>query len=406
MARALFVLTRDPAGPQTGRKAAIWTALRCFSRLGYETEVVVLTRASLEDAAYPPNVNVRRVPPPGVASVALNVAIRASRARLSLNECLYFSDRLARTIRGLAATVGADVVVADMIRTWELARAAGPPVILDLDDILSERYSDLTGSRRAPRQVLGYYANYLPAGLAGPAGWLAAKLLGVEARLLAGREVTASRSAAVVALVSVDDAAKLSARVGRRVYAAGISMEMGEGPTWRPRADHVDGSTAPAAVFVGGLDYLPNREAAEWFAGPVVSAAAYLGMPVPQLHILGSRGSRNQDAGPLMRSPDVVCHGYVDDLPNAVARYDVFAAPLLRGGGVKTKVVEAMVIGIPVVTTTKGASGLRVESGRHCLIADTAEDFARALHWMIGHPSQAAVDGRRGPPSRCSRLLP
>ncbi len=54
--------------------------------------------------------------------------------------------------------------------------------------------------------------------------------------------------------------------------------------------------------------------------------------------------------------------------------------PLLVGGGTRLKVLEAMALGTPVVSTSKGVEGLEVEHGEHLLIANNPEEFADALH--------------------------
>ena len=54
----------------------------------------------------------------------------------------------------------------------------------------------------------------------------------------------------------------------------------------------------------------------------------------------------------------------------------LIVVPLLNGGGTRIKILEAMAFGKAVISTTVGAEGLDVDSGRHILIADQADDFA------------------------------
>ena len=57
----------------------------------------------------------------------------------------------------------------------------------------------------------------------------------------------------------------------------------------------------------------------------------------------------------------------------------VFVVPLLVGGGTRLKILEAMSMGVPVVSTSVGAEGLGAENGMHLLIADTPQEFADAV---------------------------
>ena len=74
----------------------------------------------------------------------------------------------------------------------------------------------------------------------------------------------------------------------------------------------------------------------------------------------------------------VKLHGYVADTVPFWTHASALAVPLLSGGGVRVKILEAMAIGVPVISTTIGCEGLDVRNDEHLLIADTPEAFARA----------------------------
>jgi glycosyltransferase involved in cell wall biosynthesis len=64
--------------------------------------------------------------------------------------------------------------------------------------------------------------------------------------------------------------------------------------------------------------------------------------------------------------------------------------PLRIGGGTRLKILEAMALGTPVVSTTKGAEGLRVVSGEHLLLADTSRSFAEQTVRLLRQPELRA----------------
>lgn len=75
--------------------------------------------------------------------------------------------------------------------------------------------------------------------------------------------------------------------------------------------------------------------------------------------------------------------GAVDEIAPYYRRARVLVAPLRHGGGTKLKILEAMANGTPVVTTSIGAAGLEVETGRHLLVADDPREFARLVDRVL-----------------------
>lgn len=145
-------------------------------------------------------------------------------------------------------------------------------------------------------------------------------------------------------------------------------------------------------VFAGALSYPPNHDAARWFLHEVFPRIR-LEVPEAHLTITGEAG-----AGPLPRVDGVTLTGYVPDIRPVVGGATVSLAPIRLGGGTRLKILEAMCLGTPVVSTTKGAEGLHVTAGEHLLIADTPEGFARQTVRLLREPvlrDRLAEAGRR-----------
>jgi glycosyltransferase involved in cell wall biosynthesis len=85
----------------------------------------------------------------------------------------------------------------------------------------------------------------------------------------------------------------------------------------------------------------------------------------------------------LTRTPGIVFTGWLADIQSFVATSRVCVVPLLHGGGTRLKILEAMALGTPVVTTSKGAEGLAVTNGADILIADTPSAFADATIQLL-----------------------
>ncbi len=88
--------------------------------------------------------------------------------------------------------------------------------------------------------------------------------------------------------------------------------------------------------------------------------------------------------------------GFVENLELEYKRASVFAAPILAGGGVIVKILDAMAAGVPVVTTSFGNEVIRAEAGKDILVADSPEDFALDLVMLLKDPEIRNSVAERG----------
>ncbi len=128
-------------------------------------------------------------------------------------------------------------------------------------------------------------------------------------------------------------------------------------------------------VYNGAMTYSANYDAMQFFLRdvyPLVRAQA----PDVSLTITGS--TSGVDLAGLALDDSVRLSGYVDDIRPVIAGSAACVVPLRQGGGTRLKILEAMALGVPVVSTRKGAEGLDVVDGEHLLIADGPRDLAAA----------------------------
>jgi O-antigen biosynthesis protein len=129
-------------------------------------------------------------------------------------------------------------------------------------------------------------------------------------------------------------------------------------------------------TFVGGFQHKPNVDGIIWFCSEV--------WPRIRAHVGGIRltivGSNPTPAVLALAAQDVTVTGYVSDaeLNEIYSKTDVVVAPLRFGAGVKGKVLEALNIGIPLVTTSFGAQGIPGLT-EVCSVVDDASCFADAV---------------------------
>ena len=146
--------------------------------------------------------------------------------------------------------------------------------------------------------------------------------------------------------------------------------------------------------FLGSFRHHPNAEGITWFIREVLPAVTAALGDCP-LAIYGADMTDNIRA---LASDQVRPQGYVAALAQAFDPHRVFVAPLLSGAGLKGKVLAALSHGLPCVLSPIAAEGIGLRSGHDCFIAETPQDWLRALTrlsteddlWMqIAHNARA-----------------
>jgi polysaccharide biosynthesis protein PslH len=147
-------------------------------------------------------------------------------------------------------------------------------------------------------------------------------------------------------------------------------------------------------IYVGGLGWFPNLDAIEFFAKDILPRVAK-GVRDVVLTVVG----QVPDPAMLERFreyPNVRFAGLVDDIRPFAADAIAYVVPLRIGGGTRLKILDALSMGKPVITTSIGCEGLRVTHGTDVLIADDAEQFARETVRVLSDPVLAARLGSAG----------
>jgi len=166
-------------------------------------------------------------------------------------------------------------------------------------------------------------------------------------------------------------------------------------------------SDARRVTFLGTLFWPPNAEGVLWFADrvwPLVLARH----PQARLTLIG----KQPPAAVLDRvrrlGSSVEITGYVADPRPLLAQTAAFVVPLLSGGGMRVKVLDAWAWGLPVVATPIGAEGIEVHPGQDLLLAAEPAAFADHVSRLLDDPArrrELGAAGRRAVEARYDRRL-
>jgi len=134
-------------------------------------------------------------------------------------------------------------------------------------------------------------------------------------------------------------------------------------------------------IFHGTFHYLPNKEAIyliKNFIAPKINER-YNNV----LFVIAGYGV------PKFSKGNVIGVGFVDNLYELIYASDIAICPILRGGGTRTKILDYLSVGIPIVTTRKGIEGIDAKNGREAVIVDNVDEkFIDAIAYLIENENE------------------
>ena len=148
----------------------------------------------------------------------------------------------------------------------------------------------------------------------------------------------------------------------------------------------------PSLVFEGTMDFLPNKDGIQAFCRdtlPLIHAQR----PDVRLFIVGKNPVPEVEA---LASDRVIVTGFVDDVKPWVEKSSIFVCPLLRGAGIKNKILQAWSLERPVVATTVSCGGLPLEPGVNIEIADEPQLFAKTVLELLDDVDRRRALGKAG----------
>ena len=370
-ARALYLTHRVPYPPDKGdrirnfhllrqlsRRAEVW--LGCLADEPVSADTMAELNRHCERVAVVPVSGKRRWVRAGLSFVGGQ----------SLSEGAFAEPALAKVIREWTAETRFDSVTVSASSLVPYLRRNGlenTPAVVDLVDVDSQKWSDFAATKRGPKRWL--YE------------WEAARVRNLERSLPAW-----VRAVGLVSRAEADVYDGFAGAGSATVALNGVDLDYFQvGPV--PRV------SSAIAAFVGALDYLPNVDAAVWFARDVwpLIRAKY---PAAEFHLIGRKPTPEVQA--LAAHPGVKLIGQVPDVRPHLAEATVAVVPLRLARGLQNKVLEALAMGKAVVAAPAALAALKTEPGTHLLSATTPEEWANAVCGLFASPERVRELGANG----------
>lgn len=145
-------------------------------------------------------------------------------------------------------------------------------------------------------------------------------------------------------------------------------------------------------VFTGNMGYPPNINAAEFLVHKILPLVQ---MRKPGIRILIAGASPSLRVS-VLKSEQVEVSGWVPDMRECYAMAKIFIAPMQIGTGLQNKLLEAMAMQIPCITSPLANQALQAKENEEILIADTPEAYAHHILFLLDNPAKATQIAKAG----------
>lgn len=350
--RIVFVTSRFPYPVEKGDKLRAFHQIRLLSR-HHEIHLVAVShhKISAEDlkamSSYCSSIKVFRI---RRWLVPFQLALGWLEG-LPL-QVSYFLDRsIKRQVQYHIIHLDPDHIVCQLIRASPYVRSLPFPKTLDYMDVFSEGMLQLA-------------KKYHPFGF----------VFRWEAKRLAAYERTIYKDFDKHTIISKQDRdrLRLATHDQIKVIPNGVDDQFAPRPMGNPPTHDL--------VFVGNLGYGPNTAAAQYLVKRLLPELARRGLKITLL-LAGARPGRK--IRQLKNYEGVSIRGWVEDIRDAYADGRIFVAPMFSGLGLQNKILEAMSMGLPCVTTTMVNNAIGAELGKEILVSDSLEGLADHIQRLM-----------------------
>ena len=145
-------------------------------------------------------------------------------------------------------------------------------------------------------------------------------------------------------------------------------------------------------VFTGNMGYAPNVNAVEFLAYEIMPKV-WEKIPEAKLYIAGAQPDPRVKK---VACDNIIVSGWVDDMRDAYAQSRIFIAPMRIGTGLQNKLLEAMSMKIPCITTALANGSLHAVNGKEILVDNNSSELAADIVFLLQRPDKAAEIAEEG----------
>lgn len=277
----------------------------------------------------------------------------------------YWDSRKARrAYKAFERKVEPDVLYSQMVRTMTLVSRSLVPKVMDFQDALSMN----TERRMNTTRGLWHY------------------ILHFEFKMLRSTEYNSFRIFDALTIISEIDSEAIPHKKNGdiRVIPNGVDFDFFKPLNREKKYD---------LVFCGNMRYEPNINAIKFLIDKVMP---FVWREIPDATLLLAGAYPKRSISQLGSNPRITVTGWVEDIRDSYASAKIFVAPMQTGSGLQNKLLEAMAMQLPCVTTSIANDSLSAEPNVDVLVADNAQDFANHILDLLHDERQREALAMRG----------
>ena len=279
-------------------------------------------------------------------------------------QCGYFYNRkAAKKINALIAKHKPDMLYGQLLRTAEYIRHKDIPKAIDYQDIFSygmKRRADVASCFTRP-------------------------VFNMEYRRLARYEAAVFDDFDIKAIISEPDRALFphEQRDEILIIPNGVDHDYFKPMERKKKYD---------LVFTGNMSYPPNVNAVDYLANEILPIV-WRTLPDVKLYIAGATPDPKVKKAASER---IIVSGWLDDIREAYAASRVFIAPMRIGTGLQNKLLEAMSMHLPAITSPLANASLGAQPDKEILVGSNAEKLAQHIITLLSNPEKAEQIAQAG----------
>ena len=265
------------------------------------------------------------------------------------------SLKARRNYKKFERQVMPDVIYSQMVRTMPLVSRSVVPKVMDFQDALS------MNTERRMDTAHGFWRY----------------ILHFEFKMLRSTEYNAFKIFDGLTIISENDSEAIPHRKNGDIHVIpnGVDFDY-----FRP----MEHEKKYDIVFCGNMRYEPNVHASNYLVKRVMPLV-WEEFPNATLLLAGAYPKHKVSQ---LANDRVTVTGFVDDIRECYASARIFAAPMQTGSGLQNKLLEAMAMGLPCVTTSIANDSLQATLDTEILVGDTAQEFATHIINLLRNDEQ------------------
>lgn len=386
--KILFVTTRFIYPVNDGRKVVLYNYCKGLSKqLGYEVSLFAFVDEKERQEKQPDFISkIYYGEVPGKIEKVKNLLFKSIISRKwPLQVSVYYSKKSKKNLLKVIDEYKPDIVICDMARTAEYLKDLDENKynkILDMDDLISKRYLRQLDSNSVGASAIGAYSKKLPKFLnkLSSCSFIIKNVLKMEADILSKYEMKISKFYDHVVFVSPIETEEFNKKIKSNkstTITIGVDYNYFSKQFKCKKLHNYIG-------YLGNMYVAHNKDAVYNFIEnifPIILKEK----PDAVFRIIGRCPKELIDKYKDNKNIEVT--GEVDDIRKYMQECEVSVAPFIYGTGIKTKILETMAMGVPVVTNSIGKEGLNLTNGLNIIVENDDVNMAKQILALLSDSS-------------------